>query len=105
MAIQREREMDDESHQAAIRVQADWLMALLDLDTVRHAQRPDAEVSLSADGLTISGVEVVVERRWLREPFWQQIKDAVTHGYIYKRTAVQVTLRGERRERARRPVA
>jgi hypothetical protein len=47
-------------------------------------------------------VELVLERRWLREAFWRQIKQAISRGYIYKSSAVQVTLRGDRRERERR---
>jgi hypothetical protein len=44
----------------------------------------------------------VVERRWLREAYWRQAKQAITRGYIYRSSAVQVTVRGERREHDRR---
>lgn len=80
-------------------------MPWLDLETVRDAQRSDTLATLTSDYLTLAGVELVVERRWLRESHWQQIKQAVTRGYIYKSSAVQVTLRGERRERDRRTPA
>ena len=80
-------------------------MPWLDLETVRAAQRADTVATLTSDYLTLSGVELLVERRWLRESHWQQIKQAITHGYIYKSSAVQVTLRGERRERERRTTA
>jgi hypothetical protein len=88
--------------QAQIEMPADWLMPGLDLDAVRQAQRPDTRATLTGDALTLSGVELVVERRWLREAFWRQIRQAISRGYIYKSSAVQVTLRGERRERDRR---
>jgi hypothetical protein len=88
--------------QAQIEMPADWLMPGLDLDAVRQAQRPDTRATLTGDALTLCGVELVVERRWLREAFWRQIRQAISRGYIYKSSAVQVTLRGERRERDRR---
>lgn len=92
----------DEVREAAIRIPADWLMALLDEEGIRQIQRPDTLVSLTPDGLTLSGVELLVERRWVREPFWQRISESVTSGFIHKRTAVKITLRGDRREHQRR---
>lgn len=77
-------------------------MPWLDLDAVRQAQRPDTVATMTGEYLSLSGVELVVERRWLREAYWRQIKQAITRGYIYKSSAVQVTLRGERREHERR---
>jgi hypothetical protein len=91
--------------EAMIEIPADWLMPWLDLETVRQAQRPDTAATLTSERLSLSGVELVVERRWLREAYWRQIKQAVSRGYIYKSSAVQVTLRGERRERERRAAA
>lgn len=87
---------------AEIRIPTDWLMPSLDLETVQAAQRPDSDVNLTGDFLVLFGLELTVERRWLREEHWRQIKHAITRGYIYKSGAVQVTLRGERRERERR---
>jgi hypothetical protein len=87
---------------AALEIPTDWLMPGLDLDAVRQAQRADTTATLSADHLSLSGVELVVERRWLRESYWRQVKQAITRGYIYRSSAVQVTLRGERREHERR---
>lgn len=105
MATQQEITVEDEVPDAAIRIPAHWLMALLEEEAVRQVQRPDTQVSLTADGLTLSGVELLVERRWVREPYWGQISEAVTRGFIHHRTAVKVTLRGDRRERQRRPAA
>jgi hypothetical protein len=95
-------EANSEVPQATIEIPTDWLMPWLDLDMVRQAQRPDTQATLTGDYLTLSGLELVIERRWLRETHWRQIKQAITRGYIYKSSAVQVTLRGERRERERR---
>jgi hypothetical protein len=103
VAIQPESNSD--IPQARIEIPSDWLMPGLDLDGVREAQRPDSLATMSSQGLTLAGVELVVERRWLREAFWRQVKHAVTRGYIYKSSAVQVTLRGDRRERERRTTA
>lgn len=100
MAVQPEVQGD--IPQARIEMPADWLMPGLDLEAVRRAQRPDSLATLTGDALTLTGVELVVERRWLREAFWRQIRQAISRGYIYKSSAVQVTLRGERRERDRR---
>lgn len=100
MAVQPE--LHAEIPQAQIEMPAEWLMPGLDLDAVRQAQRPDTRATLTGDALTLSGVELVVERRWLREAFWRQIRQAISRGYIYKSSAVQVTLRGDRRERERR---
>ena len=52
-------------------------------------------------GLSISGVELTVERRWLREAFWRQARQAVQHGYVYRSSAVAMTVRADRRERDR----
>ncbi len=95
-------ELHDETSDAALEIPADWLMPGLDLQAVREAQREDTVATLTADHLTLSGVELMVERRWLREAYWRQVKQAITRGYIYRSSAVQVTLRGERREHERR---
>lgn len=88
--------------EAEIRIPADWLMPGLDLEAVREAQRPDSRATLTGDFLTINGLEVTVERRWLREAFWRQAKQAVSHGYVYRSSAVAMTLRADRRGRDRR---
>jgi hypothetical protein len=101
--VATQHEVDEEVPGASIRVPADWLMALVDEDMVRRAQRPDTTVSLTQECLTLNGVELVVERRWVREPFWNRIGEAVTRGFVHKSTAVEVTLRGDRRQQERRP--
>jgi len=58
-----------EQSEAEIRIPAEWLMPGLDLEAVREAQRSDSQATLTGDFLTISGVELTVERRWLREAF------------------------------------
>jgi hypothetical protein len=98
-------EADDQVPEAAIQIPADWLMALLDEETIRGSQRPDTRISLGPGGLSLSGVELLLERRWLREPYWLQITEAVTHGFVHQRSAVRLTLRGDRREHERRPPA
>jgi hypothetical protein len=92
----------DSSPYAEIRLPMDWLMPWLDLETVKQAQRPDTHATLTSEYLTLSGLEITVERRWLRESHWRQLNQALVHGYIYRSTQVQVTLRGDRRERDRR---
>lgn len=95
-------ELHGDISDAALDIPADWLMPGLDLQAVRDAQRPDTVATLTTDHLTLRGVELVVERRWLREAYWRQVKQAITRGYIYRSSPVQVTLRGERREHERR---
>jgi hypothetical protein len=87
---------------ASLEIPTEWLMPGLDLEAVRQVQRPDTTANLTSEYLFLAGVELVVERRWLREANWRQIKQAITNGYIYRTSAVQVTLRGERREHERR---
>ncbi len=82
--------------EAMLEIPTDWLMPGLDLDAVREA------ATLTSERLSLAGLELVIERRWLREAFWRQIKQAITRGYVYKSSAVQVTLRGDRREHERR---
>jgi len=101
--VATQHEVEEDVPEASIDVPADWLMALVDEELVRQAQRPDTLVRLGADGLKLSGVELVVERRWVREAYWSQIGDAVTRGFIHKSSAVKVTLRGDRRQQRRRP--
>ncbi len=91
----------DEVPEAEVRIPTAWLMPWLDLETVRQAQRADSLVTITSDWLSLRGVEIIVERRWLRESFWRQIKNTVTRGYILRSTAVQVVLRGDRRDRDR----
>jgi hypothetical protein len=95
-------ERGGDSPEATLEIPTEWLMPWLDLDAVREAQRSDTVATMTGEYLRLSGVELVVERRWLREAYWRQIKQAITRGYIYKSSAVQVTLRGERREHERR---
>ena len=95
-------ELQGEISDASVEIPADWLMPGLDLAAVREAQRPDTVATLTGDHLSLAGVELVVERRWLREAYWRQAKQAITRGYIYRSSAVQVTVRGERREHDRR---
>ncbi len=94
--------MEGDTSQATVEIPTDWLMPGIDLDVVRQAQRPDTVATLTSDYLTLTGLELVVERRWLREAYWRQVKQAITRGYIYRSSAVQVTLRSERREHDRR---
>ncbi|HSO94038.1 MAG TPA: hypothetical protein VLS53_06160 [Candidatus Dormibacteraeota bacterium] len=101
--VATQQKVDEEVPGASISVPAEWLMALVDEELVRQSQRPDTMVRLAADGLQLSGVELVVERRWVREPYWHQIGDAVTRGFIHTSSAVKVTLRGDRRQQPRRP--
>ena len=98
-------ELHDDTSEAVLEIPADWLMPGLDLEAVHQAQRPDTVVTLGTDHLILAGVELVVERRWLREAYWREVKQAITRGYIYRTSAVQVTLRGERREHERRSAA
>ena len=95
-------ELHGDTSEAAVEIPTDWLMPGLDLELVRQAQRSDTVATLTSDHLTLTGLELVVERRWLREAYWRQVKQAITRGYIYRSSAVQVTLRGERREHERR---
>jgi hypothetical protein len=94
----------EDTPDAALEIPTDWLMPGLDLEVVRLVQRPDTTATLTSEYLFLAGVELVVERRWLREANWRQIKQAITRGYIYRNSAVQVTLRGERREHERRNI-
>jgi len=98
-------ELHGETSDAALAIPADWLMPGLDLEAVVQAQRPDTVATLAEDYLVLAGVELVVERRWLREAYWRQIKQAITRGYIHRTSAVQITLRGDRREHERRSTA
>src|SRR2546429_2857171 len=100
--VANQPEPQAETSDAALEIPADWLMPGLDLDAVRDAQPPDTIATLSANHLSLKGVELVVERRWLREAFWRQAKQAITRGYIYRSSAGQVNVRGERREDGRR---
>src|ERR1700694_1539083 len=93
---------DTDGPAAALARPPDWLMPGLALEVVRQVQRPDTTATLTGDYLFLAGVELIVERRWLKEAHWRQIKQAITRGYIYRNSAVQVTLRGERREHERR---
>jgi hypothetical protein len=88
--------------EAEIRIPADWLMPGLDLEAVREAQRPDSRATLTGDYLAITGVELTVERRWLREAFWRQARQAVQRGYVHRSSAVSMTVRADRRGRDRR---
>jgi hypothetical protein len=97
-----QRDRREDSPEATLEIPTEWLMPGLDVDAVRQAQRADTVASLNGEHLSLAGVELVVERRWLREAYWRQIKQAITRGYIYKSSAVQITLRGERREHERR---
>jgi hypothetical protein len=92
----------EDGPEAILEIPTEWLMPGLDLEAVRQAQRPDTVATMTGEHLSLSGVELVAERRWLREAYWRQIKQAIARGYIYKSSAVQVTLRGERREHERR---
>jgi len=83
-------------------VRAGWTVAGVARGAGVGAPRADAIATLSAHRLSLKGVELIVERRWLREAFWRQAKQAITRGYIYRSSAVQVIVRGERREHERR---
>lgn len=98
-------ELHGDTSDAALEIPADWLMPGLDLEAVREAQRPDTAATMTGDHLTLKGVELVIERRWLREAYWRQAKQAIARGYIYRSSAVQIIVRGERREHERRGTA
>ena len=48
----------DEVPQAELRIPTEWLMPWLDLEAVRQAQRPDTDATMTAEFLTLSGVEL-----------------------------------------------
>src|SRR2546421_12836447 len=81
--VANQPELQGETSDAALEIPADWLMPGLDLEAVREAQRPDTIATLSADHLSMKGVELGVERRWLREAVWRQGKRGVTPGSTY----------------------
>jgi hypothetical protein len=103
--VASQSELNDDTSDAVLELPTDWLMPGLDLEAVQQAQRPDTVANLGTEHLTLTGVELVVERRWLREAYWREVKQAITRGYIYRTSAVQITLRGERREHERRSTA
>jgi hypothetical protein len=87
----------DEAPRAQVRVPTGWLMPLITLELVREAQRPDTHANLTSEWLTMLGIEIVVDRSWIREPYWAQIKDAIGGGFIYKKSAAHLIVRGDRR--------
>jgi hypothetical protein len=91
----------DEAPRAQVRVPTGWLMPLLTLELVRTAQRPDTHANLTSEWLTMMGIEIVIDRSWIREPFWAQIKDAIAGGFIYKKSAAHLIVRGDRRSGTR----
>jgi hypothetical protein len=91
----------DEAPRAQVRLPTQWLMPLTTLEVVREAQRPDTHANLTSEWLTMLGIEIVVDRSWIREPFWSQIKDAIAGGFIYKKSAAHLIVRGDRRTGSR----
>ncbi len=87
----------EEAPRAQVRVPTDWLMPLTTLDLVRQAQRPDTHANLTSGWLTMLGIEIVIDRSWIREPYWAQIKDAIAGGFVYKKSAAHLIVRGDRR--------
>lgn len=76
-------------------------MPLVTLELVRDAQRPDTHANLTSEWLTMLGIEIVIDRSWIRESYWAQIKDAIAGGFIHKKSAAQVIVRGDRRTGSR----
>lgn len=95
MAISRP--VTDDVPEAEARIPSDWLMPSLDLERVRRAQRPDTRATLTGEALSLVGIELRIERRWIRERFWKQIRDSVARGYVHRSTPVELVLRGNRR--------
>lgn len=91
----------DEAPRAQVRLPTEWLMPLTTLELVRDAQRPDTHANLTSEWLTMLGIEIVIDRSWIREPFWSQIKDAIAGGFIYKKSAAHLVVRGDRRTGSR----
>lgn len=91
----------EEAPRAQVRVPTEWLMPLTTLDLVRAAQRPDTHANLTSEWLTMLGIEIVIDRSWIREPYWAQIKDAIAGGFIYKKSAAHIIVRGDRRAGSR----
>lgn len=91
----------EDAPRAQVRIPTDWLMPLTTLALVREVQRPDTHANLTSEWLTMLGIEVVVDRSWIREPYWAQIKDAIAGGFIYKKSAAHLIVRGDRRAGSR----
>lgn len=91
----------EDAPRAQVRIPTNWLMPLTTLDLVREAQRPDTHANLTSEWLTMLGIEIVIDRSWIREPYWTQIKDAIAGGFIHKRSAAHVIVRGDRRAGSR----
>src|SRR5438309_824888 len=57
--VANQPELHSETSDASLEIPADWLMPGLDLEAVREAQRSDTIATLSADHLSLKGVELV----------------------------------------------
>ena len=89
---------EEQVPEAEVRIPTEWLMPWLDLQTVRQAQRPDTRATLTSAYLRMIGLELTLERHWVREEFWRRMKETVAEGYIYRSSAVELVMRGERRD-------
>ncbi len=90
---------EDGVARTTIEIPRRWLMTSLDASDVERVQRDDTEIDLGADRLTLTGIELVIQRCWFREGHWLEVRQAITQGYIHHKTWVELVLRGDRRHR------
>ena len=82
---------------AIVEIPREWLMrSLLERD-VERVQREDTVVEVGAESLRLTGIELVVQRCWFREGHWLEARRAIVEGYIYRKSWVELVVRGDRR--------
>lgn len=82
---------------ADITIPLGWLDPSFDVEVLRTHQRPGTEVTVGKAALTITGTELVLERRWFTEEHWTKIYEAIRHGYIQGASETEVSVSGDRR--------
>lgn len=92
-----QRQAEDDLARATVEIPREWLMGSLLRADVERVQRADSQIDFGADGLRMSGIELVIQRCWFREGHWLDARRAVIEGYIYSKSWVELVVRGDRR--------
>lgn len=91
-----QHQVEDQLARARVEIPREWLMRSLLGADVERVQRADTQIDFGAERVRLSGIELVIQRCWFREGHWLDARRAIIDGYIYRKSWVELVVRGDR---------
>ncbi len=90
------------SHLGEAVIPRGWLVPGVSVQAVLSAQPADVESVLTVEHLRLTGLEVTIERCWLRDDCWGNVRRIVSRGFIHRSGPTSLVIRADQRVQPRR---